>query len=114
MMKKTLVIGLALLIPLCAGADTICGPFHINWKAKDGFARVNGDRPDTQKISFLKDDGDYGNVTIQWMIPDEKLGRWLGMDFVARNGKPILNVEVVRTNMSQPREFWTYDCVRTK
>ncbi|SWL96821.1 Uncharacterised protein [Klebsiella pneumoniae] len=36
------------------------------------------------------------------------------MDFVARNGKPILNVEVIRKNMDEPREFWTYDCQKVK
>lgn len=103
-----------IILPAVVHADTSCGPFTINWKAEDGFARVNGERPESQKITFLKKNGDYGNVNIQWMVPDAGIGRWLGMDFVARNGKPILNVEVVRTSMDQSREFFTYDCQRKK
>lgn len=114
-MKKTLIgFGFLVALPFTSYADTVCGPFSINWGAEDGFARVNGMRPDTQKISFFKAKEDYNNVKIQWMLPDPNVGRWLGMDFVARNGKPILNVEVVRTNMDQPREFWTYDCKKVK
>ncbi|EFA4728296.1 TPA: hypothetical protein ACNTI1_002649 [Escherichia coli] len=97
-----------------AFADTSCGPFGINWKAQDGFARINGAKPESQKITFLKVKNDYNNVKIQWMLPDARSGRWLGMDFVARNGKPILNVEVIRKNMDEPREFWTYDCRKVK
>ncbi len=109
-----LIVGALLMafVSASAIADTACGDFHINWKSQDGFARINGEKPETQKITFLKQKDDYNNVTIQWMMPNPAVGRWLGMDFVARNGKPILNVEVVRTNMDQPRQFWTYDCVK--
>lgn len=95
-------------------ADTSCGPFVIKWKAQDGLARINGDKPETQKITFLKEKEDYNNVQVQWMLPNSNVGRWIGMDFVARNGKPILNVEVIRKNMDEPRQFWTYDCKRVK
>lgn len=33
---------------------------------------------------------------MQWMLPDAKTGRWLGLDYVKRNNKAILNVEVIR------------------
>lgn len=112
-MKIIPVIFLFCLSASCL-ADTSCGPFLIKWKAEDGFARINDDKPETQKITFLKEKEDYNNVKIQWMLPSSNAGRWLGMDFVARNGKPILNVEVVRTNMDQPRQFWTYDCQRVR
>ncbi len=51
---------------------------------------------------------------MQWMLPDAKTGRWLGLDYVKRNNKAILNVEVIRKNMDEPREFWTYDCRKVK
>ncbi|EAR8227847.1 hypothetical protein E2V00_21450, partial [Salmonella enterica] len=107
-MKRLFLAALLVSISSTSFADTGCGPFLINWKAQDGLARINGHKPETQKITFLKQKGDYDNVNIQWMVPGN--GRWLGMDFVARNGKPILNVEVIRKNMDEPREFWTYDC----
>lgn len=107
-MKKLLFLLPFIFIGFSAMADTSCGPFTINWKASDGFARVNGNKPESQKISFFKENNDYNNVKIQWMLAGN--GRWLGMDFVATNGKPILNVEVIRKNMDEPRQFWTYDC----
>jgi len=36
------------------------------------------------------------------------------LDYIKRDGKAILNVEVVRVNMDEPRQFWTYDCERVK
>jgi hypothetical protein len=76
--------------------------------------RINNQKPETQKLTFLKQKDDYNNVMMQWMLPDPKVGRYLGIDYVKRDNKAILNVEVVRTNMNQPREFWTYDCVKVK
>lgn len=90
-----------------------CGPFTIS-SSKDGFAHINGQRPESQKFTFLGQNGDYSNVRYQWMLPDPSVGRWLGIEYLKRNKKAILNVEVVRTNMDQPREFWTYDCRRIK
>lgn len=113
MIRKLLIVGIA-AFSLNAFADTQCGPFKIFWKSSDGFARVNGVRPESQKITFFKQKDDYGNVKIQWMLPDPETGRWLGMDFIARDHKPILNVEAVRMNMDEPRVFGTYDCVKAK
>lgn len=102
------------LLPLSAFADTQCGPFRIGTGFNDGWMRINNQKPETQKLTFLKQKDDYNNVMMQWMLPDPKVGRWLGLDYVKQNNKAILNVEVVRTNMNQPREFWSYDCVKVK
>ncbi|QUG75964.1 hypothetical protein GKQ23_13590 [Erwinia sp. E602] len=111
-MKKVLAI--LLLLPAVSFSKGMqCGPFHLE-SANDGFMHINGQKPETQKMTFLKQKDDFDNVMMQWMLPDANVGRWLGIDYVKRNKKAILNVEVVRTNMSQPREFWTYDCERVK
>ncbi|EDZ15097.1 conserved hypothetical protein [Salmonella enterica subsp. enterica serovar 4 [Salmonella enterica subsp. enterica serovar 4 [Salmonella enterica subsp. enterica serovar 4,[5],12:i:- str. CVM23701] len=75
---------------------------------------INGQKPETQKMTFLKQKDDFDNVMMQWMLPDPSTGRWLGMDYIKRNKKAILNVEVIRKNMDEPREFWTYDCRKVK
>lgn len=92
-----------------ASAALQCGDFYLKANS-EGLTLINGRAPDTQKISFLSKKDDYDNVKIQWMIPSPEAGRWLGMDYIRRNGKPILNVEVIRKNMDEPRRFWTYDC----
>nr|WP_310616928.1 hypothetical protein [Pantoea cypripedii] len=115
---KLLRILLILLVGIYASSamgDSQCGPFYLGTsKSDDGLARINGQKPETQKMTFLKQKDDFDNVMMQWMLPDASVGRWLGLDYVKRNGKAILNVEVVRTNMDQPRQFWTYDCRRIK
>ncbi|MDF7787837.1 hypothetical protein P4910_20470 [Pantoea stewartii] len=96
-------------------ADSQCGPFYLGTSVNDdGWSRINGQKPETQKMTFLKQKDDFDNVMMQWMLPDASVGRWLGLDYVKRNGKAILNVEVIRKNMDEPRQFWTYDCKRVK
>ncbi|WP_233446279.1 hypothetical protein [Klebsiella oxytoca] len=90
-----------------------CGPFKLE-AANDGLMHINGQAPETQKMTFLKQKDDFDNVMMQWMLPDPNTGRWLGLDYVKRNNKAILNVEVIRKNMDEPREFWTYDCQKVK
>ncbi|GKX47965.1 hypothetical protein Pcaca03_28530 [Pectobacterium carotovorum subsp. carotovorum] len=112
-MRRILSISLLVLLPLPSFAALQCGPFYLQAK-DDGLMRVNGVEPETQKIIFLKEKDDYANMKIQIMVLDKNLGRWLGMDYIRRDSKPILNVEVIRKNMDEPRRFWTYDCVKVK
>lgn len=76
--------------------------------------RINGIKPESQKITFLKTKEDYDNVKVQWMLVNPNTGGFLGMDYIKRDGKAILNVEAVRMNMDEPRVFGTYDCVKAK
>lgn len=101
--------------PVMALADSQCGPFYLGTSDdNDGWARINGIKPTSQKVTFLKKDGDYDNIKMQWMVPRNDYPGWLGMDYVKRNGKAILNVEAVRSNMDQPRLFGTYGCLKIK
>lgn len=76
--------------------------------------RINGIKPESQKITFLKTKEDYDNVKVQWMLVNPNTGGFLGMDYIKRDGKAILNVEAIRMNMDEPRMFGTYDCVKAK
>lgn len=111
-MKKLLFV--LVIFPIaCFSKGMQCGPFNLA-DGQDGLMHINGQAPETQKMTFLKQKDDFDNVMMQWMLPDANVGRWLGLDYVKRNGKAILNVEVVRKNMDEPRQFWTYDCKRVK
>lgn len=90
-----------------------CGPFTLS-SSYDGFMHINDVRPQSQKFRFLGAKDDYSNLSYQWMVQRSDAPGWFGMDYVKRNGKAILNVEAIRSNMDQPRRFWTYDCVRSK
>lgn len=114
-MSRALFAAIFFLVPgmLYAADEPLmtCGPFAIS-SSSDGFAHINGQRPETQKFTFLGEKGDYSKVKYQWMLPDANTGHWLGLDYVKRNNKAILNVEVIRKNMDEPREFWTYNCIK--
>lgn len=107
------VIALILTLPSSVFADSQCGPFKLGTSdANDGWARINGVKPESQKFTFLKADGDYENVKMQWMVQRSDAPGWFGMDYVKHDGKAILNVEVIRSNMDQPRIFGSFDCVK--
>lgn len=86
-----------------------CGPFTLS-SSNDGFMHVNNIRPVSQKFRFTNVADDYKNITYQWMVPRTDYPGYYGMDFIKRNGKAILNVEAIRSNMNEPRMFGTYDC----
>jgi len=113
MIKKAIILA-AFFVSSSSVADTRCGNFLLSSGYEDGFFRVNGIKPETQKVTFLKQQEDYENIKVQWMVPRNDAPGWLGMDYIKRNGKAILNVEVTRSNMDQPRVFGSFDCVRVK
>lgn len=81
---KTLAFAVC-LFPSVVFADSQCGPFHLGTsKEDDGWARINGAKPESQKFTFLKSQGDYDNVKMQWMVPTDAPGKWYGMDYVKK------------------------------
>lgn len=113
MLKTSLMIA-TLSIPVTSIADTQCGNFLLSSGYADGWFRVNDIKPDTQKVTFLKQKEDYDNIMVQWMVPRSDYPGWYGMDYIKRNGKAILNVEAIRSNMDQPRVMGSFDCVKIK
>lgn len=90
-----------------------CGPFTLS-SSYDGFMHINNVLPQSQKFKFLGAKDDYNNLSYQWMVQRSDAPGWFGMDYVKRNGKAILNVEAIRSNMDQPRVFGSFDCVKIK
>ncbi len=114
MKLRKVVLLFTLLFSAHAFADGQCGPFRLSAGPGDGLMHINGAKPLSQKVTFLKKKEDYDNVMFQWMVEDPKTGQLLGIEYVKRAGKAILNAEAVRANMDAPRVFGTYDCVRVK
>ncbi|AIR07176.1 hypothetical protein JT31_21950 [Cedecea neteri] len=95
-------------------ADVRCGDFILT-SSNDGFMHINGVRPESQKFTFLKGDGNYDNIKYEWMVKTNQPGKWLGMEYIKRNGnKRILNVQLAQANMDAPRQYVSYDCVKVK
>ncbi|BEL77617.1 hypothetical protein SM12BL1_39200 [Serratia marcescens] len=114
MKLSKVVLLFTMLVSAQAFADGQCGPFRLSAGPGDGLMHINGAKPLSQKVTFLKKKEDYDNVMFQWMVEDPKTGQLLGIEYVKRAGKAILNAEAVRANMDAPRVFGTYDCVKVK
>lgn len=98
-----------------AHADSQCGPFLLGTSpANDGWARINGARPESQKVTFLKTKEDYDNIKMDWRMATDQPGRWVGLEYIKRDGKAILNAQWLQANMNAPRQYATYDCVKMK
>lgn len=92
-----------------------CGPFVFATPAsEDGWVRINGLKPVSQKVTFIKQQGDYENIQMQWIVPRTDFPGHYGMDYIKHNGKATLNVEAIRSNMNELRMFGTYDCKKVK
>lgn len=71
---------------------------------------INGVRPLNQKVTFLKAQDDFNNIKMEWMVPTESPGHYIGLEYVKRNGKAILNAQAVQARMDVPQVYGTYDC----
>ena len=116
---RSLIISFSLLAPsaaFSAGKPYMrCGDFVFSTSGNDdGFVRINGAKPETQKITFLKAKGDYDNIKMEWSLATTQPGLWIGMEYIKRDGKAILNTQQLRASMDAPKIFGTYDCVRIK
>jgi hypothetical protein len=90
-----------------------CGPFVIDLSPSDGWARINGAKPESQKIIPLGAGG-LESIKMEWTVATNQPGRWVGLEYIKRNGKAILNAQWLQANMDAPRQYASYDCVKVK
>lgn len=110
-----MIVCSSVLLSAAAHADSQCGPFLLGTSpANDGWARINGARPESQKVTFLKTKEDYDNIKMEWRMATDQPGRWVGLEYIKRDGKAILNAQWLQANMDAPRQYATYDCVKVK
>ncbi|HFF9774463.1 hypothetical protein V6272_06355 [Serratia marcescens] len=93
-------------------ADTQCGPFLLTPGPSDGWFRINNAKPESQKVTFLKAKEDYDNIKIDWRVASNQPGKWVGLEYIKRDGKAFLNAQLLQASMDAPRQFATYDCVK--
>ncbi|HCO7191038.1 TPA: hypothetical protein OB552_000996 [Escherichia coli] len=108
------LLATAFIFSSSAFADGQCGPFRLSAGPDDGWFRINGAKPESQKVTFLKDKEDYDNIKIEWRMATDQPGRWVGLEYIKRNGKAILNAQWLQASMNAPRQYATYDCVKVK
>ena len=88
-----------------------CGGWLVDANGS-GETTINGAVTSTQKVTFLKEKGDYSNMKLEMVLSPAPDGHAYGYELIKRDGKAFLNVEALRANMNAPRVFGTYDCVK--
>ena len=106
------LLATAFIFSSSAFADGQCGPFRLSAGPDDGWSRINVAKPESQKVTFLKDKEDYDNIKIDWRMATDQPGRWVGLEYIKRNLKAILNAQGLQANMNAPRQYATYDCIK--
>ena len=88
-----------------------CGSFRMTG---DGMTVINGETVTSQKITFLGKKGDYANMKMDMGLMPASDGNNYGFQFIKRDGKSWLNVQLLQNSMDAPRVIGTYDCQRVK
>lgn len=107
-------IQLAIISPLflicsVAIADLQCGSYRLH-AAKSGWTEINGERVTSQKIKFLGQEDDWDNVKTDMGLMPARDGNNYGFEFIKRNGKAWLNVQLLQHSMDAPRIIGSFPC----
>lgn len=107
-----LLILLTALISANAMADGFtlqCGNFTMQTELGE-MSKINGERVTSQKITELGTQG----LKVEMTLMPARDGNFYGFEYVHPDGsnKRWLNVELIRTNMEQPRIIGSFDCRR--
>lgn len=93
---------------------TVCGPFTIDLSPSDGWSRINGAKPESQKIRRIGPGHGVENIKMEWRVATNQPGKWIGLEYIKRDGKGILNAQLLQASMDAPRQYATYDCQKVK
>ncbi|WP_337065157.1 hypothetical protein [Rouxiella badensis] len=113
-MKKSTFL-LAFVISATSNAQTNvvhqynCGEFKLDMIA-NSMSKINGEFVTSQKIASLGS----GGMKMDMTLMPARDGNMYGFEYVHPDGskKRWLNVELIRTNMDQPRIIGSFDCRR--
>lgn len=112
MKKSIFLIGLLLASGVNAQSVTLqCGDFQYEM-IENSMAKINGEFVTSQKLSEIGKNGLRAEMTLM----PARDGNMYGFEYVHPDGSKQhwLNVELIRTNMTQPRIIGTFDCHRIK
>lgn len=100
-----------LLASTSAFSAARCGQFFFTID-DSGKGIVNGEKVTSQKVTFLKTQGDWNNIKLDMTLMPARDGNMYGYEFIKQNGKAFLNVELIRRVMEEPRIIGSFDCKR--
>lgn len=106
---------LAIGLMLTSGAtlaDLQCGNFRLH-AAADGWTYINGEKVTSQKITFPKQKDDWNNVKTDMALMPARDGNMYGFQFIKRDGKSFLNVQLLQNNMDAPKIIGSFPCKKS-
>ncbi|MEL0553464.1 hypothetical protein [Raoultella lignicola] len=107
---KSFCLALFAVISTPTMAAIQCGNYVMTG---DGMTVINGETVTSQKIKFLGKNGDYANMKMDMGLMPARDGNNYGFEFVKRNGKAFLNVQLLQNSMDAPKIIGSFPCKKT-
>lgn len=104
---KQFCLALAVMVSMPTMAVIQCGNYIMTG---EGMTVINGETVTSQKVKFLGKDGDYANMKMDMGLMPARDGNNYGFEFVKRNGKAFLNVQLLQNNMDAPKIIGSFPC----
>ncbi|MGC4125011.1 hypothetical protein [Enterobacter sp.] len=106
--KYSLLIGLFFSLPSFAAFQ--CGGYKMTLTDSEGLVRINGELVTSQKVRYLGAQGDESNTVWNMGLMPASDGNNYGFEFVKRDGKSFLNVQLLQNSMDAPVIIGSFPC----
>lgn len=106
--KYALLAGLLVSLPSFAAFQ--CGGYKMTLSDSEGLVRINGELVTSQKVKYLGEQGDESKAVWNMGLMPARDGNNYGFEFVKRNGKSFLNVQLLQNSMDAPKIIGSFPC----
>lgn len=106
--KYALLAGLLFSLPSFAAFQ--CGGYKLTLSDAEGIVRINGELVTSQKVKYIGKQGDEGNAKWSMGLMPSRDGNNYGFDFIKRDGKSWLNVQLLQNSMDAPKIIGSFPC----
>lgn len=106
-MKRFILAVVALSVALPTFAAIQCGGYRLTG---DGMTVINGETVTSQKITYLGAKGDDTKMKMDMGLMPARDGNMYGFEFIKRNGKAFLNVQLLQNNRNATTVIGSFPC----
>ncbi|ECF0142211.1 hypothetical protein EX931_14270 [Salmonella enterica subsp. enterica serovar Monschaui] len=110
--KYALLFGLFVSLPSFAAFQ--CGGYKMTLSDAEGLVRINGELVTSQKVKYLGAQGDESKAVWNMGLMPAHDGNNYGFEFVKRNGKSFLNVQLLQNSMDAPKIIGSFPCKKVQ
>ncbi|EID9357148.1 hypothetical protein LCK34_001480 [Salmonella enterica] len=110
--KYALLFGLFVSLPSFAAFQ--CGGYKMTLSDAEGLVRINGELVTSQKVKYLGAQGDESKAVWNMGLMLARDGNNYGFEFVKRNGKSFLNVQLLQNSMDAPKIIGSFPCKKVQ